>query len=365
MIERVLLNNYKSIKSADIRLGRINLLLGGNGAGKSNFISVFDLLLAVYNQRLGEYVLRHGGTNRMLYNGSKESDEISMLFDFDNTNTLYLKLQPSQETAKLFVAESGDYFNCNNDTTKNYGSAWNYKRWDNMAEESRILDSRTWRSGYLKKDLKGVQVYHFHDTSRTAPMRGMSNINDNEGLRPDGSNLAACLYKMQQLNPQSFLRLEGVVRSIAPYFKRFKLQPNAFDENMILMQWEAEDTDSYFDSYSFSDGTIRFIALATLLMHEDRPSTIIIDEPELGLHPFAIVKLAALVRNASVDSQIIMASQSTNLINQFEPENVIVVDREDGQTVFKNLNSEELDVWLDSYSIGDIWEKNLIGGLPR
>lgn len=365
MIERVLLHNYKSIKTADIRLGQINLLIGGNGAGKSNFISVFDLLLAVYNQRLGEYVLRHGGANRMLYNGYKESSEIELLFDFDNTNTLYLKLQPSQETAKLFVSESGDYFNHNIDTTKNYGSAWNYKRWDNMVEESRILDSRTWRSDYLKKDLKGVQVYHFHDTSRTAPMRGMCNINDNDGLRPDGSNLAACLYKMQQLNPRSFLILEGVIRSVAPYFKRFKLQPNAFDESQILMQWEAVDTDNYFDSYSFSDGTIRFIALATLLMHEDRPSTLIIDEPELGLHPFAIVKLAALVRKASLDSQIILASQSTNLINQFEPENVIVVDREDRQTVFRNLNREDLEVWLESYNIGDIWEKNLIGGLPR
>lgn len=365
MIERVLLHNYKSIKTADIRLGKVNLLIGGNGAGKSNFISVFDLLLAVYNQRLGEYVLRHGGANRLLYNGYKESDEIDMLFDFDNTNTLYLKLRPSQETSKLFVAESGDYFNRNNSITKNYKDAWNYKRWDNMAEESHIFDSSTWRSGYLKRDLRGVQVYHFHDTSRTSPMRGLCNINDNDGLRPDGSNLAAILYKMQQLHPQTFLRLEGVIKSVAPYFKRFKLQPNTFDESSILMQWESEDSDNYFDSFSFSDGTIRFIALATLLMQTDRPSTIIIDEPELGLHPFAIVKLAALVRKASADSQIILASQSTNLINQFEPENVIVVDRKNRQSVFKNLNSEDLSVWLENYNIGDIWEKNLIGGLPQ
>ena len=365
MIERVILHKYKSIKNADIPLGRINLLIGGNGAGKSNFISVFDLLLATYNQRLGEYVLRHGGANRMLYNGVKESGEVELIFDFDNVNAFRLRLQPSQESGKLFIAESGDYLNKDNDTTKDYAHAWHYRRWDSMAEESAILSSQTWHSGYLKKELKGVQVYHFHDTSRTAPMRGMCNINDNDGLRPDGANLAACLYKMQQTNPRNFMMLEGVVRSVAPYFKRFKLQPNALNPNEILMQWEAEETDAYFDSYSFSDGTIRFIALATLLMQDDKPSTIIVDEPELGLHPFAIVKLAALVRRASVDSQIILASQSTNLINQFEPENVIVVDRQDKQTVFKTLNSEDLAVWLENYSIGDIWEKNLIGGQPR
>lgn len=363
MIKQIILKNYKSIKDATIDLGRINLLIGGNGAGKSNFISFFELLLAVYDQRLRGYVLQRGGAKRLLYNGIKNSSEICATVNFDDKNALELCLHSSAESNTLFIERIRDYFNGFGDHERKY-SLWHSELWDSMCEESTLKARENLRVRYLKKYLTGLNVYHFHDTSRTAHMRSPGKILDCESLRDDASNLAACINKMQINSPSYFLILEGVVRSIAPYFKCFKLTESPFDPSDIVLQWEVFGSDEYFDAFSFSDGTIRFIALATLLLQDNKPATIIIDEPELGLHPFAILKLAALIRRAALESQIIIASQSTNLINQFNPEDIIVVGRKENCSTFNHLNKDELDVWLEQYSLGDIWEKNLIGGAP-
>lgn len=210
------------------------------------------------------------------------------------------------------------------------------------------------------------QLYRlsFHDTSSSSPMRGDCPINDNEYLRDNGSNLAAYLYSLMLNDEKTFRLIEGVIRSIAPYFKGFKLRPDANNKERIRLEWEEQDTDMYLDGYSFSDGTLRFIALTTLLLQSQMPEVIIIDEPELGLHPAAINKLAELVRQASCRSQIILSTQSTNLVNCFEVDDIIVVDRADHQSIFRHLERGELEKWMDDYelSLSDLWEKNMIGG---
>lgn len=363
MIERICIQNYKSIQNADIRLGNLNVLIGSNGVGKSNFISFFELVNALLNKRLGSYVLERGGFERFLYQGQKHSEYLGSLIDFANTNAFFFKLKPAIGN-KAFIETSGDFFNWRGEKTKDYETLWNRTSWDNAVEESNILDSPKWRAGYLRNFLRSFTVYHFHDTSITSSMRRECKIGDNDILRHDASNLAAYLYRLQQNEPQSFKLIEGVVRSIAPYFKGFKLRENPNNKGMISLEWEEKDSDAYLDANSFSDGTLRFIALTTLLLQPNLPDTIIIDEPELGLHPTAINKFAALVRRAAQKKQIILATQSVNLVNCFEPEDIIVVDRENKQTVFNRLEKDTLDAWLEEYNIGDIWEKNIIGGQP-
>ena len=285
------------------------------------------------------------------------------LIDFSNTNAFYLQLKYAIGN-KAFIESSGDYFNSTGDKTKDYINKWQKNIWDQAVEESSILESSKWRAGYIKNLLSSFTVYHFHDTSITSSMRRECNIGDNEYLRHDGSNLAAYLYRLQLNEPQSFKMIEGVIKSIAPYFKNFKLHENPNRPGMISLEWEEKNSDTYLDAYSLSDGTLRFIALTTLLMQPNLPDTIIIDEPELGLHPSAINKLAAMVRRASHKKQIILATQSVNLVNCFNPDDIIVVDHKDKQTVFSHLDKENLEVWLDEYSMGDIWEKNIIGGQP-
>ena len=341
----------------------LNVLIGSNGVGKSNFISFFEMAKAIFEQRFGSYTLDKGGIDNLLYRGRKISKEMYGLMDFKNTNAFFFTLKPAQSN-KGYIDNTGDFFNKRGESTKDYLGQWHRTFWDSAVEESNLMGKMYGRAYYLNSYLRSFTVYHFHDTSSSSPMRGQCEINDNSFLRDNGSNLAAYLYMLKQTDEKAFRLIEGTIHSIAPYFKRFNLRPDPVTPSKISLEWEEVNSDMYLNGYSFSDGTIRFIALATLLLQSKLPEVIIIDEPELGLHPAAINKLAALIKRASKSSQIILSTQSTNLVNCFEPENIIVVDREDEQTVFKRLNSADLSVWMDeyNYSISDMWETNLIGG---
>ncbi len=362
MIEQVLIKNYKSIKDLSLPLNQLNVLIGSNGAGKSNFISFFELTKAIYEQRFGSYTLSKGGIDSLLYQGRKMSSAINGLLDFDNNNAFFFEIKPAQSN-KGYIEQTGDYFNNYYTEDKDY-TKWNKTLWDSAVEESSLINNQKWRAGYLKQYLSSFTVYHFHDTSVHSPMRGDCNINDNEYLRDNGSNLAAYLYSLQHNDEKSFRLIEGVISSIAPYFKCFKLRPDANDKERIRLEWEEKETDMYLNGYSFSDGTLRFIALATLLLQSKTPEVIIIDEPELGLHPAAINKFAELVKRASQNSQIILSTQSTNLVNCFDVQDIIVVDREGKQSVFKHLSEDDLSNWMEEYdlTLSDLWEKNMIGG---
>ena len=345
-----------------IPLGKINILIGENGAGKSNFISFFELTKAIYDQRLGSYMLSNGGINAQLYRGLKYSKSINGLIDYDNRNAFYFDLRPGVGD-KAFIAETGDYFNECSDLTKNY-TLWNRMNWDKDVEESQIAEKQYPRAKYVGTLLESFIVYHFHDTSKSSPMRQPCQVGDNSTLRHDASNLPAVLYRLQQTDLSAFRLIEATVRSVAPYFKRFKLGPMATDESRIKLEWEEQDSDMYLDASAFSDGTLRFIALATLLLQTKLPETIIIDEPELGLHPSAMVKLSAMIKKASANAQIILATQSVTLISNFSIQDLIVVGRDDNQSTFHRLKEADFTQWLEEYSVGDLWEKNIIGGRP-
>lgn len=361
MIRQIIIENYKSIHKATIDLAPINVLIGANGAGKSNLISFFELLSALYNQRLQRYILERGGIGRLLHNGLKGSDRIRGVFNFSNRNALGFVLLPTDTGGAVIATQ--DCFNSGGSPDMDY-EAWHRATWDNSVSESQIRDNKTWRAGYLQEFLESFTVYHFHDTSRTSAMRQACDVGDNRYLRHDASNLPAFLYRVQQTEPRVFTLIEQTIRSIAPYFKRFSLAPSPLAPNQMSLVWEEQDSDMYLDAQSLSDGTLRFIALATLLLQPDPPKTIVIDEPELGLHPAAIEKLAALVRVASHKAQVIIATQSSSFVSCFEPEDIVVVERKEGSTAFVRPDKERLASWLEDYSLGELWEKNLIGGKP-
>ena len=122
--------------------------------------------------------------------------------------------------------------------------------------------------------------------------------------------------------------------------------------------------DLYFDANDLSDGTIRFICLTTLLLQPNPPTMILIDKPELGLHPFALNLLASLFRIASKKTQIIASTQSSTFADFFEAKDIMVVDRVDNATTIKRIDDKQLQEWLKDYSIGELLQKNLLGGNP-
>jgi len=353
MIERIIIENYKSIRKVDLYLRPINILIGANGAGKSNFISFFELANRVFTGEIEQYSKKKLASN-LLYRGLKYSDHISGLLDFDNIRVYRFNLTPQQDES-LNRTQVGFRLNLHENPNKNY---------DQWHESS---SSMAWRDNLDKLTinyLDSFRIYHFHDTSDTSPMKQSGPLDDNHYLRSDAGNLSAFLYVLQEKHPQHFRRIEMTIRSIAPFFEKFDLKPRNLNPDQIKMEWKERDSDMYMDAHNLSDGTLRFIALAALMLQPDPPKTIIIDEPELGLHPFAIHKLAALIKKVSAQSQVIISTQSVELVNQFDPEDVITVDRAENQSVFHRLDSKNLYRWLEEFSLGDIWQKNIIGGQP-
>ena len=231
-------------------------------------------------------------------------------------------------------------------------------------KETKLSPTASKISSYVFPALKSWKVYHFHDTSDTAKIKGIGDINDNFYLRPDASNLAAFLYALNILYKNYYEAIRDQIRNVAPFFDDFILRPDPANEDKIRLEWRERGSDYPFMAYHLSDGTLRFICLATLLLQPRPPDTILIDEPELGLHPYAITVLTSLFRGLSSKIQLIISTQSVPLVNQLQPEDILVVDRIDGQSKFHRLKPEEMSDWLDDYGLGDLWEKNLLGGRP-
>lgn len=352
MLDRIKIRGYKSIRELDLPLGPINILIGSNGAGKSNFISFFKLVNNIYEQRLQSYTKQVGAEN-LLYYGLKKTQEVfgSLVFS-DNAYTF--SLHPKDDGG-MFIAKEVSWYR--------------YSDWGSQSsniEESEIKTSTLMRNNYLQQYLQSYKIYHFHDTSKGSPLRSSAKVNDNRVLREDGGNLPAYLYLMQQKYPKTLKRIESVVRSVMPYFERFDLEPQALDGSIELVWNDVDAPDKYFSAHDLSDGSIRFIALAALLLQPELPKIIIIDEPELGLHPVAVTMLAGMIHSAAARGcQIIVSTQSVNLINNFEAEDIVTVDRRDGQSVFNRLSKDSLKSWIEDYTLGELWMKSVINGQPE
>lgn len=353
-MDYIKIEGYKSIKAATIELAPINILIGANGSGKSNFISFFDFLNRLYNRKLNNYIALNGGDNKFLHNGKKQTDSISFLIEFNSGKNGYSAKLKSGTEGFVFVEER---LIQDSDIGVNISTSNN---------EARIKTTDDLRAKHIINYLDGFRKYHFHDTSMNSPFTQSSHVeNDSYYLYDDGKNLGAFLYNIQNEHKIVYNLIIKNIQSIAPYFSDFYFNPNA--EKFIRLQWTDKFNDVIFGATDFSDGTLRFIALTTLFLQPNLPDTIIIDEPELGLHPAAIGKLAGMIKSvADKGCQVIIATQSSDLISHFLPEDIITVDQIKGESVFKSLNQEMLKKWLDDYTIDDLWKRNIInGGQPN
>jgi predicted ATPase len=360
-ISRIKIENFKSIKKLDLPLNNINILIGANGAGKSNFIQFFNFLNNLVQENLQNYIGTNGGADNFLYFGRKRSDHIKGEVSF-GLNAYEFKLLPTAENNFIFSREITKYYNLRYraEATRNLAAS---NKETNLIQHYRAKKSQV--IDYILTSMVNWRVYHFHDTSSTAKIKFEVNINDNRSLRRDASNSAAFLYLLQNKSNEYFIKIENTIKLIAPFFERFQLEPLALNPEKIKLEWKHIGSDEYFNANHLSDGTLRMICLITLLSQPNMPDTIIIDEPELGLHPEAIELLAALIKTAAADDkQIICSTQSVTLLNHFQPEDIIVTDRNNGESIFRRLDKENLSEWLNEYSIGELWLKNVLGGNP-
>lgn len=354
-LSRLILNGYKSIAACDIELGELNVLIGANGAGKSNFIGFFRLISKILDQQLQAAVGSAGGPDALLHFGRKNTEELSAELYFGN-NGYKFKLQPTQDNRMMFSRECL-WWNMSGDWRPHSGHFESYA--EQQQKLTNIYD-------FVVPTMRSWRVYHFHDTSHSAMVKQIHGINDNEYLRDDARNLAAFLYRLKNHHETNYKRIVKSVQLVAPFFGDFYLRPTVDNKEKIQLEWTEFGQDVPFPASALSDGTLRFICLATVLLQPEEfmPAAILIDEPELGLHPYAIAVLGALMKSASEKHQLIISTQSVELVNEFNADDLIVVDKEAGKSVFKRPDTKTLTEWLNEYSLGDLWKKNLLGGRP-
>ena len=367
-VDWITLQGFKSIERIEqLSIAPINVLIGPNGSGKTNLIEALLLLQEIRRGRLQEYVVTSGGAHRILHFGSTVTNRLRIHVSFFEHAYQYEIILTSTDSDRLSPLTERGYVD--HPDAPHPISPLDFRPRIGESEISRptFLTDDPWRTEQGVDELvdhwPDFQLLNATDTSR---MKRMARINDNRGLRSDGSNLAPFLYFLRSKESGSYEMIRRTVRLVAPFFDDFILEPRALDSDTIRLEWRHRGSDAYFDAASLSDGSLRFIALATLLLQPTRllPSVIIIDEPEFGLHPYAITMLCSLVKQAATRAQVILATQSPLLLDHFEPEDVLVTERVNGRSEFNRLDRAELEEWLKDYSLGQLWEKNEIGGRP-
>lgn len=357
-IRKLSIAGYKSIKTLeDFELRSLNVLIGANGAGKSNFISLFRMLNEMYEQQLQLYIQKQGGPDALLHFGRGTTDRLHAEFYFAK-NGYKFDLVPTSDNRLIFEREvswfGGVYFN----TTPSAVLGVTHT-------ESKLKEAKDKYSPYVRPAISSWRVYHFHDTSETAKVKRQHAINDNLRLKVDAANLAAYLRMLSEKYLSEYARIVETIRLVLPFFDDFVHRPG--EPEYVELEWVQKGRpDTPLKAHILSDGSLRFICLATLLLQPVAllPDTILIDEPELGLHPYAVNVLADIFKQVAEDKQLIVSTQSVELINELSPDDVIVVDQEQGASSFKRLNEGELSDWLQDYALGDLWKRNILGGRP-
>ena len=354
----------------DLELRSLNILIGANGAGKSNLVSFFKMLNEMMAGRLQQYIVATGRAQSLLHFGPKVTPQIEAKLEFEvdtAVDTYDMRLFHVAGDTLSFADENLRFLQPGYRTPKlvPLGSGHQETR---IGQEADKEEPTAKVAKVFRHLLNHCRVYHFHDTSPTARVRQYCYVGGNRPLMPDAGNLAAFLLRLRDENGGAvYQRIRTTIRLLAPFFDDFDLQPAGPNKKDIILNWRDTESDQVFGPHQLSDGTLRAMCLVTLLMQpeDELPDLIIVDEPELGLHPYALNVVAALFKKASHHTQVLISTQSSSFLNSFDPEDVIVVNREGKESQFTRQDAAKLETWLEEYSLGEVWEKNVIGGGPH
>lgn len=371
-LHRIDIRGFKSFDSKGefLRLGDLTVLIGANGAGKSNLVSLFALLQSFTSRQLQNWVGRQGFAQRVLHYGADHTPHIFLSLEFKAehfTSSYHIQLShvPGDQLVITNEAEAHtrtdmrphpeDPFRLN-EPNPGYDADNGYRRESNVFAGSRSAAV-----------LEGCRAYQFHDTAPRSTVRNNGPVADHITLHADGGNLAAFLYQLKAAHPNNYRRIVQYLRRLVPSFHDFVLVPPAINPNYIKLNWTS-DGEHTFGPEALSDGTVRLACLLTLLLQPDEqlPRVMVIDEPELGLHPAALHMLAGLLNKAARKIQVILATQSAALLDAIEPEQTVVIeyDTERRASIIQHKTREGLQEWLKDYTLGELWEKNVLGGRP-
>lgn len=339
----------------------VTVLIGPNGAGKSNILAAMAFLSQIARRNLQA---SSDGASQLLYQGPKVSPEMTLsvwgrALTPDSCNGYQAELEHLPQEDRLRFREEWCYFQASGHDRPFHELLGRNHR-ESMLESPPVAAKRI--AAYVRKNALSWRVFHFHDTSPNSPPKQSCEADNNVALQSDAGNLAAFLFRLQQEFPESYGWIRDTIRQAAPFFEDFELKPSP--KNQLRLLWRQQGSEAALGPQHLSDGTLRFICLAVLLLQPDPPSTVLLDEPELGLHPFALNLAGQLIRSAATRCQIVCSTQSSTLVSHFEARQIRVVELSSEGTLARQVSGEELSPWLEDYSLGQLWEMNLMGGRP-
>jgi len=368
-LTRIEIDGYKSLKHVRLdELGAINVLIGANGVGKSNLFSFFTLLEWMFRGELQKFIAIQGAASSLFTKGPKVTPRIDARLEFESKEwirKLRLLLDhaaPDTAVETITIDHEQVVSEARNKKASSKSDFGARRKESVIRPDHRDRDVRE-----MAGTLSRVRAFHFHDTSMQARVRLAGRVDDNRGLHGDAGNLAAYLHLLKETKEGYYRRIVDTIRQVYPAFADFDLAPDRLKRELIQLEWRERESDYQLGPHQLSDGTLRAIGLITLLLQpeEDLPEIILIDEPELGLHPFALDVFASLVRGVATQRQLFIATQSPALVDLFEPQDIVVAEAGPDGSSFRRLDPERLRTWLDDFRLSELWEKNVLGGRPR
>ncbi len=393
-IDSVRIRGFRSLADVELSgLSNATVLIGANGSGKSNFIRFFEMLSWMLRRQFGEFVERCGGADDQLYGGNTTTEriqgEVAVGSDlFDDLFVYQFALSYAQPDRLIFTEEAvgvGSKGSRAIPPFRHLGNGghreaeiveaaqaadWETKLQDIQSEDpSDKMDRQVAQivqrfASLIVRVLRDCSVYQFHDTSDSSNFKKRWDVEDNNTLHTHGGNLAAVLHRLEHEDIKRFETICRHISRILPVFDRFQIEKSY---GKVSLRWKAKSMDKTFGAHLTSDGSLRFFALVTLLNLPPQmlPSVLLLDEPELGLHPAAVALVGGMIKALAEKKQVIVATQSPLLVDAFDLNEIVVVELQDGQTQFKRLDPDAYRVWLDdNFTTGELWQKNLLGGRP-
>lgn len=369
-IDRFSVKGFRSLREVGpISFPDLAVIIGSNGAGKSNCIKFFEMLsFMLRSQNLSEFVARNGGADDQLFMGARGTPKLEAEIRIEtergfNDYKFALTHAASSTGGRLmFVDEAFRY------SSSNYSGEADWIQLDSGTFEASIVDfsqrldvaSKQKTADMVVNLLKNYTIYQFHDTSTHSFIKQECDETDNRFMRSHGGNLAPILLRLQNEDIKRYKLIIRQIQRVLPSFGDFELEPL---HGKIALRWQHKYGDKTIGAHLTSDGSLRLFCLMTLLnLPSDMlPDVLFLDEPELGLHPYAITLVSEMLRQVSQTQQVFVATQSPYLVDCFDLENIIVARLKDGATELKTFDKAAYQQWLDDeYQISDLWLQNIL-----
>ena len=361
-IKNVSIAGFRSLAMIEhLELPQLAVLIGANGAGKSNFIQFFDMLSwMLRGQNLQEFILRQGGGDDQLFMGARQTPRMNAELRIQTQhgfNDYRFTLVHLSAGDTMMLADEAFRF-----AKFDQKQQTSWTQFASVGKEAQLVAAADPAARPVVDLFKHCAIYQFHNTSAHAYIRQPWDAEDNVWLRSDGANLASILLRLQEHDIHRYKMIVRQITRVLPTFGNFALQ-SVFGK--VALRWRGKYADKTFGSHLTSDGSLRLFCLLTLLNLSPLalPDVLFFDEPELGLHPHAITLVAAMLKKLAQTRQVVIATQSPYMVNCFDLENIIVATTQDGTTSLHDMPRAQYQEWLDDdYLLSDLWLKNVVGG---